>query len=237
MQKMPNKNYLIHIISAILLVAVPAILPYFIYKTVMFAGDYGLYDQISLGAVLVGMASAIITIAASHMDRQYDRVMLDVDIFFKDLTGPGKWRRWPFVPRFKIKKLISGATHQITLKNPKVEFDLGTHTVEIFIPTCLPDFFDLPAFSTFFRMWSNDKKFYSYVERNNISGLIDPGIAQKNSDGWMIWDCLYDIWKTVVIYRLEELMIRFFAVFIFSSVFLSFLFSQITTIIAGILGV
>ena len=40
MQKMPNKNYLIHIISAILLVAVPAILPYFIYKTVMFAGDY-----------------------------------------------------------------------------------------------------------------------------------------------------------------------------------------------------
>lgn len=204
----------------------------------MFAGDHDLYDQISLGAVLVGMASAIITIAASNMDRQYDRVMLDVDIFFKDLTKPGAWRRWPFLHRQKTRKLLSGEVIKSTLSNPQIEFDLGTHKIGSYVPTCLPDFFDLPAFSTFGEMLRNRNNFYSYVVQQKISGIVNPDILKEDTTGIgiMVWDCMYDIWKMIVLYRLERLLIRFFSVFIFSSVLLSFMFSQITAIIAGMLG-
>jgi len=226
MQETDKESHIVRAVSTALII-VFAVLPYLIFKKVMLTGQHDFYDQISLGAVLVGMASAIITIATSHMDRQYDRVMLDVDILFKDLTSPGEWRRWPFVPRSKTKKLIYGPVHQITLKNPIIEFDLGTHTVEVYVPTCLQDFFDLPTFSTFLKILLDDKKFYSYVQRKNISGLMDPTILKKDTKGWMIWDCMHDIWRTIVLYRLEELVVRFFAVFTGSSVILSFLFSQI----------
>ena len=229
--KKTNKEKCIIFVISIVLVIASTILPYFIFKTVMRTGQHTLYEQISLGAVLVSMASAIIAIAASHMDQQYDRVMLDVDILFKDLTGPGKWQRWPFVPRSKTRKLYSGGIHQFTLKNPEVEFDLGTHGVKANIPTCALDFFDLPAFSTFLRMLFDDKKFYSYVQRKGVSGLKDPCILREGIEGWMLWDCMYDIWKSIVVYRIEKLMIRFLAIFIGSSVLLSFLFSQIIAVI------
>lgn len=232
MEKTSREKCIVYIVSAIMLV-ISVILPYFIFKKVLLTGQHDLYDQISLGAVLVGMASAIITVATSHMGGQYDRVMLDVDILFNDLTGPGAWRRWPFLHRHKTRKLLSGEVIESTLKNPQIEFDLGTHIIAAYIPTCLSDFFDLPAFSTFSKMLKNGNKFHSYIVQKKISGIVSPDILQEDTTGtgMMVWDCMYDIWRTIVLYRLEKFMIHFFAAFIFSSVLLSFLFSQTTIII------
>ena len=47
----------------------------------------------------------------------------------------------------------------MTLKNPTIPFDVGTHKIEVNLQTVARDFFDLPVFKHYFKMLKYDRAF------------------------------------------------------------------------------
>ena len=55
------------------------------------------------------------------------------------------------------------------MKNPTISFNLGSHKIDINIPTVKEDFFDLPILINLFNMMWYNKQFKTFITNNRDS--------------------------------------------------------------------
>jgi hypothetical protein len=159
---------------------------------------------LSAGAIFATFGSAISTIVGVWERDLLERVRLNIDIFYKDiLKQDNPWRRWPFLPRGGRRRLLDGSTHFGTLKNPEVPLNVGTHVIRVSLPTVLEDFFDLPLrrnVQELSRFRTAAATFFGSQEK----GKVDDKTGMERGDAYMAFECLHDIWRSVLHFRLAR---------------------------------
>lgn len=168
-----------------------------------------LVTLLSSGAILATFGSAIGAIGLIWQTDLHERVRLNVDILYRDiLKQDTPWRRWPFLPRSANRKLLNGDRHELTLSNPEVSLDVGTHVLKTHLPTVMEDYFDLPLIKNFWpliRFRSSAHTVFGRKkkdEKNPETGLIP-------SDEYMAFECMLDIWSAIFKFRLSRYIIHF----------------------------
>jgi len=170
--------------------------------------------NLSLGAILASFGSSLIALGSIFIADKYKRVIENIDILYKDIYKINLWKRWPFLKRKHSIKLLNSDRHEGELSNPEISFDVGTHQIQITIPTALEDFFDLPNFQHYFRV----KKYYkAFLTKNTREDEKDKNKEEKSKQ-FMSYLCVYDILKSIVIFRLSRFITHFGIGLIFSSI-------------------
>lgn len=168
-----------------------------------------LVTLLSSGAILATFGSAIGAIGLIWQTDLHERVLLDVDILYRDILKQDKpWRRWPFLARSATRKLLNGDRHDFVLCNPQIPFDVGTHVLKIHLPTVMDDYFDLPLIKncwSLLRFRSSAHTVFGRKkrdEKNQETGL-------SASDEYMAFECMCDIWSAIFKFRISRYMIHF----------------------------
>lgn len=168
-----------------------------------------LVTLLSSGAILATFGSAIGSIGLIWQNDLLERVRLNVDILYKDIleqTNP--WRRWPFLTREGKTKLLDGSSIHTTLSNPEVPLDVGTHVIKIKLPTVLEDFFDLPLIQNCLPLFRFRNSAHTIFGRKD-KDVKNPDTGLKPSDEYMAYECMYDIWKAVLKFRVARYIVHF----------------------------
>lgn len=189
----------------------------FIFKQAISDSERNFSNIISLGAIIATFGSALIAVGQVIERDKYDRILRNVDIYYKDIAKEKPWRRWQFLNRTSKSRVYGNNVIQTTLQNPNMRFDVGSHEIEVYLPTVLEDFYDLPAFECYYVMAKNKKHFLTNATKNNID-LDGPS-------GYMGLCCLYDIWKSVILFRLSRYITKTGILIILSSIMFTVYYS------------
>lgn len=179
--------------------------------------EYNLSNVISLGAVLSTFGSALLAAASVIEKDRYDRVLRNVDIYYNDIAKEKPWRRWQFLKRTTEFRAFNNDIIKTTLQNPDIVFDVGSHEIRVYLPTVLEDFYDLPSFYCFYIMARNKKHF--------VTNAVKKEIDLEGPSGYMGWHCLYDIWKSVMIFRISRYITYSGISIIFTSIIFTIYYS------------
>ena len=206
-QKMAFNHLRLHYGVVVVLYALGILIA---YKTLSHAeAQKDVVALLSTGAILATFGSAIGAIGQIWQQDLLERARLNIDILFKDILKQEiSWRRWPFVPRSSVRKLLDGGTHYLTLSNPDVPLDVGTHVIKINLPTVPEDFFDLPLFKNYWPLL----KFRSSAQTvlgNREKGSKNPKTGLEPSDEYLAYECMLDIWSSVLKFRIARYVIHF----------------------------
>jgi len=167
-----------------------------------------LVTLLSVGAILATFGSAIGAIGLIWQTDSTERVRLNVDILCKDIYKQvSPWRRWPFLPRAGKRNLLDGSYHRITLNNPTIFFDVGTHVIEIDLPTVPEDFFDLPLIRNCFRMLRFRSSAHTALGRRPKKEK-SPDTGLNSFDEYMAYECMLDTWKAILKFRVARYMVH-----------------------------
>ena len=115
------------------------------------------------------------------------------------------------------KKLFNDIEHVAELSNPELPLDVGTHIINVDLPTVLEDFFDLPLIK-------NTKNLIRFHRAAHTARIRKPkdkknkDTGLKPSDEYMAYECMKDIWVSVLKFRFSRYVIHFGAGLIISSV-------------------
>ena len=129
------------------------------------------------------------------------RISLNIDILFKDILEQKEpWRRWPFLKRKSQKKDLNNNIVEGELKNPEISFFVGTHSLDITLPTVEDDFFDLPVIKNLWRLLRFESACVTLVDASN-SNIFEGKTSKNGRDQHMAFICLKDIWLYIFKYR------------------------------------
>lgn len=168
-----------------------------------------LVTLLSSGAILATFGSAIGAIGLIWQTDLHERVRLNVDILYRDiLKQDTPWRRWPFLPRSAKRKLLNGDRHELTLSNPEVPLDVGTHVLKIHLPTVMEDYFDLPLINNFWPLLRFRSSAHTVFGRKK-EDVKSPETGLTPSDEYMAFECMLDIWSAIFKFRLSRYIIHF----------------------------
>jgi hypothetical protein len=96
---------------------------------------YDIVGVLSEGAIIATLGAALLAIAELLERDKLERVKENIDIFFKEILKQSPWRRWPFLKRKYSKRNLTKDLIVTDLKNPLFPLDVGTHRIEIHVPT------------------------------------------------------------------------------------------------------
>jgi len=168
-----------------------------------------LVSLLSSGAILATFGSAIGSIGLIWQSDLLERIRLNIDIFFKDIVKQEKpWRRWPFLSRSGERKLLNGHSHRMTLSNPKILLDVGSHIIEIDLPTVLEDFYDLPLIRNFYQLCRFRNSAHTVFSRRPKDEK-NPETGLDRGDEYMAYECIFDIWHAIFKFRFARYIIHF----------------------------
>lgn len=129
------------------------------------------------------------------------RISLNIDILFKDILEQEEpWRRWPFLKRKSQKKDLNNNIIEGELKNPEISFFVGTHSLDIILPTVEDDFFDLPVIKNLWRLLRFESACVTLVDASN-SNAFEGKVFKNGHDQHIAFICLKDIWLYIFKYR------------------------------------
>lgn len=191
--------------------------------------NLNLANTISLGAIFATFGSAIISSVILLETNKLNRILSNVNILYSDILQEEKWTRWPFIKRYNDQTLLDGEITSSKLENPYITFNLGSYDINITIPTTQEDFYDLPSFYNFWQMKKNSEHFKTNIV-NHPDCIYDTPFSDIGYYFWA-WDCLYDIWKNVILFKINKLLIALGVSIIISSFIYSFTFIQINNYI------
>jgi hypothetical protein len=205
-----NKNHalLIHKIILIAIYTSSLLIAYIVlFKQYKYSD---LVSLLSVGAMLATFGSAISTIGLISQNNLYERIKTNISILEIDIRkiSGNSWRRWPFLPRFSKNKLLDNSEQQLVLKNPKIPFNVGTHTVNIDMPTVQEDFFDLPLLRNYLTLFRY-KKSMATVILTRKDNYIANGTNLTRFDEYLAYLCIYDMWKSILKFRISKYVIIF----------------------------
>lgn len=175
---------------------------------------------LSTGAILATFGAAIGSLGAVWERDLLERVQLNVDILYRDIVHQSeKWRRWPFLPRFELRRTLDAKTQEIMLQNPSLPLDVGTHIIQPHIPTVLEDFFDLPLWTNVYPLVRYRRAAHTLLGRRGQDTASDK-TGLTASDEHMAYECLHDTWLSILKFRIARYVIHFGAALtIFGSLF------------------
>lgn len=184
---------------------------------------------LSTGAILATFGAAIGSLGAVWERDLLERVQLNIDILYQDIIEQSEqWRRWPFLPRFRLRKMLDATKHQITLQNPTLPLDVGTHIIRPHVPTVLEDFFDLPLWANVYPLIRYRRAAQTLMGRRK-KDLVSDQTGLTASAEHMAYECLHDTWLSILKFRVARYVIHFGAALtIFGSLFTGFAFVWIT---------
>lgn len=168
-----------------------------------------LVTLLSTGAILATFGSAISAVGLIWQNDLLEKVRINVEILFREiLKQKTPWRRWPFLARTGRLKLLDGNSIHLTLSNPKVPLDVGTHVVKIDLPTALDDFFDLPLTRNFWPLFRYRRCAHTVFGRKE-KGVINPATGLSSFDEYMAYECMFDTWKSILKFRVSRYVAHF----------------------------
>lgn len=216
----------------IIIIFSPLLLIYFIFDSCIDKTKLSLANTITLGSIFATFGSAIISAVILIENNKLNRILTNIDILYTEILRCEKWTRWPFLKRYDAKVLLDGKIKSSVLDNPSIQFNLGSHSIEITIPTVQEDFYDLPVFYNFNQMRKFDKQFKTYIVNND--NCILNTIFDNIGDYLSTWDCLYDTWRNILIFKMNKLLLKLGVSIVITSFIYSFGFIQIYNIITSI---
>jgi hypothetical protein len=176
------------------------------------------------GAILATFGSALCALAGAWERDLLDRVKSNVEIFFEDIYKQDRWRRWSFLPRKEKRKALDGNPHHLTLKNPEIPVDLGSHVIRVDLPTVLDDFFDLPVVRNLWKLHKfRHQARIAWTRRDKK--MINPNTGLDPGDERMAFECLYDIWISVAQFRLARYILHLGSGLVFFSCLFVFVYA------------
>lgn len=163
--------------------------------------------SLSSAAILATFGSAISTVGSLWTTDRASRVALNVDILYKDIFKTKAWRRWPFLLRGGERKLFGSHVQAVQLENPKFPLHVGSHSIEIQIPTVQEDFFDLPVLKNLILLVRFRTAAHTTIANSDKDTPLPN--TMKPSDQYMAYECLTDIWLSVFIFRIGRYVVHF----------------------------
>lgn len=212
----PSNNYLRRHYLVLMLIYIFAIFLSYGLLSVP-AAHVDFVASLSSAAILATFGSAIATVGSLWVGDRSRRIVLNVDILFRDIFKQEAWRRWPFLLRSGQKRLFGGLATAMRLHNPKLPLHVGSHEIEILIPTVQEDFFDLPLFKNLIPLLRFRTAAHTTIA-NADKEIIFPSNQMKPMDQYMAYECLTDIWVSVFIFRSARYVVHFGAALTISSV-------------------
>ncbi|EHA15566.1 hypothetical protein [Halomonas sp. HAL1] len=95
----------------------------------------------------------------------------------------------------------------MTLSNPEVTLDVGTHVIRIHLPTVMEDYFDLPLLANFWPLLRFRSSAHTVLGRKkNDEKSEETGLSP--SDEYMAYECLFDIWSAIFKFRISRYIIH-----------------------------
>ncbi len=170
--------------------------------------DSSLVLIISTGAILATFGSALSAIGGVWERDLLERVITNIDILYVDILKHKKWRRWPFLPRSCKRKQLDGNHIVQNLSNPSLPLNVGTHHIEVDVPTVLEDFFDLPVLKNTIRLL----RFKIAARTTLLKGKdvhVETATGLKASDEYMAYECIHSTWMSVFKFRVFRYIIQF----------------------------
>ena len=221
--KLVNNHLRVHIEIIILIYLISIISSYKIL--ILPEPQTNLVTLLATGAIIATFGSAIGAISHVWQSDLLERVKINIEILYHDIfKQKSPWKRWPFLSRSTKNILLDKSTQITTLRNPEIPLDIGTHQINIDLPTVLEDFFDLPVISNFWPLFRFRKAAHTRIS-NKPKNDANPSTNLTRENEYMAYECMYDIWKTVCIFRLSRYFLHFGSSLIISSVTLVALFS------------
>ena len=157
---------------------------------------------LSTTALFATLGSALCTLLMLWHNDFLARLHLDVDILQVDIVKSSpKWRRWPFLGRREHMTLLTGDHIVTTLDNPRLPIEVGSHRIEIDVPTTTLDLFDLPVWHN----WWLLRRFQSHIVTKQFAELPE----RSPLEVYQTYACLRDIWNCALGFRLTRLAIHF----------------------------
>jgi hypothetical protein len=180
---------------------------------------FDLIGVLSEGAILASLGTALLAMSDMLEKDKLERVKQNTDILFRDIIKQPPWRRWPFLKRKFTRKTLIQDRIVSKLENPKLPFDVGTHTIEVSIPTVQEDFFDLPVLKNLIMMKRYFKAFLTLYSRNKEEGKK----SNHPFDTFNAFLSLYDSWKAILLFRIARFIKTFSIGLVLSSIIMTVL--------------
>jgi len=164
--------------------------------------------SLSSAAILATFGSAVATIGSLWTGDHATRIALNVDILYRDILKQAAWRRWPFLLRGGQKKLFGGSIQETELHNPVLPLHVGSHDMRILVPTVQDDFFDLPLFSNVIPLMRFRTAAHTTVVNHPKDHVLTCN-RLKPIEQYLAYECLVDIWWSVLVFRVARYVVHF----------------------------
>jgi hypothetical protein len=175
-----------------------------------------LLTSLASAAILATLGSAIAAVGSLWTGDRSARVTQNVDILYKDILKQPAWRRWPFLLRSGSRTLLDGGRFGFDLRNPMIPLNVGSHHISVLVPTVQEDFFDLPLFSNVIPLLRFRSAAHTTII-NAPEGFIFEKTQLGRQSQYMVYECLTDIWLSILIFRFARYVVHFGAALTISS--------------------
>ncbi len=174
-------------------------------------------EILTLGAVLATLGTAIATLGRLWESDRLERVKTGISILYCDILKCKPWRRWPFLKRYGESTLFSRDVLTTHLHNPRRPLDVGSHVFKVDVPTVIEDFFDLPTMSNAWKLFRSRRASCTFFSRRMDEPNDEKTLAELR-DGRMEYECLYDVWISILIFRVARYATHFGCGIVFATV-------------------
>lgn len=171
-----------------------------------------LSDCISLGSIFATFGSAVIAVfslVSSSQISSFEQKLVALRGQFSTYEAT-KWIRWEFLSRQSRERCQKGHYVYYKLDNAALCVKMNSEKLSLPIPTVHKDFWDLPILSSWWKMYRRKSSYRAYLQKENC-------IAD-----FLIWDCLFSMYKNIILYRMSEFLIWTGAVFVINSIIYAF---------------
>lgn len=165
---------------------------------------------LSNAAIISTFGAALLSIAVFLLADSSAEINESIDVLFTEILKGKRWRRWPFFARRSSSDLLDGSSLIAEVKNPEIEFDVGTHEIKIDVPTVSADFYDLPVLRNFVRTVRFRKAFLTRHAKLSTE-------KKEDTQKYELFLCLCYVWRKIVVYRAARYLHYYSCALIFTS--------------------
>lgn len=171
-----------------------------------------LSDCISLGSIFATFGSAVIAVLSLTSSSQISSFEQKLAVLRSQFStyDISKWIRWDFLPRQSRERIQKGQYKYYKLVNATLCFEMETQTLSLPIPTVRKDFHDLPIFSALWKMRRFKSAYSAYIHK------------RKCISDFLVWDCLFSMYRNIILYRISEFFVWVGATFVINSIVFAF---------------
>lgn len=213
---------LLRLTAYLALYASTFLITYIIFQNCISAGIEKLFDNlentISLGAIFATFGSALVSVCSLFCSSQQQKFAENLNILQTNLLENADWKRWPFLKRHRRKK-IGLKCFEYSLANPTITFRYKNKDLCFHIPSTSEDFSDLPIIGPYLMLLFYSKKYWNTYPD-----------AQEEL---MLWDCLIALYRNILKYKINKLLVLVGGFFVANSILFSFGYYRISAILSS----